>query len=100
MQKRRAGGASSNAWAVVTLTVPGSESINIVERQLGAMRAIEAPHDNWILVDKVHSPEIQHLAERLGVRYFSRHDVATWGEDKGRVLEPAVRAIPAEDEGG
>jgi cellulose synthase (UDP-forming) len=68
--------------AVITLTVPGSESIEIVERQLRAMRAIEAPHDSWILVDKVHSPEIERLAERLGVRYFSRHDTARWGEAK------------------
>ena len=68
--------------AVITLTVPGSESIEIVERQLRAMAAIDAPHDNWILVDKVHSPEIEQLAERLGIRYFSRHDVATWGEQR------------------
>ncbi len=68
--------------AVVTLTVPGSESINIVARQLIAMASIEYPHDSWILVDKVHSPEIKALAEALGVHYFCRHDTATWGVDR------------------
>ncbi len=65
--------------AVVTLTVPGSESLAIVERQLSAMSAIRYPHDSWILVDKVHSPEIEQLAGAYGVRYFSRHDTDRWG---------------------
>src|SRR5262249_27685106 len=38
------------------------------------------PHENWILVDKVHSPEIEALAASLGVHYFSRHDRARWGD--------------------
>jgi cellulose synthase (UDP-forming) len=67
--------------AVVTLTVPGSESLDIVERQLAAMAGIRYPHDSWILVDKVHSPEIEQLAESYGVRYFSRHDVDRWGPE-------------------
>jgi cellulose synthase (UDP-forming) len=69
--------------AMITLTVPGSESLEIVKRQLEAMRRVAFPHDSWILVDKCHSPEIKTLAESLGVKYFSRHDEATWG--KGRV---------------
>lgn len=68
--------------AVVTLTVPGSESLEIVERQLVAMSQIRYPHDDWILVDKVHSPEIEQLARSYGVNYFSRHDVARWGADQ------------------
>lgn len=68
--------------AMITLTVPGSEAIEIVRRQLEAMVAVRYPHDSWILVDKVHSPEIKALAERLGVRYFSRHDVETWGAEQ------------------
>jgi cellulose synthase (UDP-forming) len=65
--------------AVVTLTVPGSESLEIVRRQLEAMKAIRYPHDSWILVDKEHSAEIKCLARQLGVFYFSRHDTAAWG---------------------
>jgi cellulose synthase (UDP-forming) len=65
---------------VITLHVPGSESLEIVERQLKAMVNIQYPHDSWILVDKKHSPEVQTLAERLGVKYFCRHDASTWGK--------------------
>lgn len=68
--------------ALITLTVPGSESLEIVERQLKALRDVDYPHDSWILVDKVHSPEIKELAERYGVFYFSRHDVQKWGEKR------------------
>jgi cellulose synthase (UDP-forming) len=65
--------------AVISLTVPGAESLEIVKRQMLAMKRIRYPHDSWILVDKEHSPEIAKLAQKLGVNYFSRHDVDTWG---------------------
>ncbi len=65
--------------AVITLTVPGSESLDIVKRQMAAMVAIRYPHDSWILVDKEHSPAIKQLALRMGVRYFCRHDGVRWG---------------------
>lgn len=65
--------------AVITLTVPGSESLDFVRRQLAAMKAIRYPHDCWILVDKEHSPKIKQLARQMGVCYFSRHDMASWG---------------------
>jgi len=68
--------------AVVSLTVPGSESLEFVKRQLIAMKEIRYPHDSWILVDKEHSPEIQALAEDLGVFYFSRHDASQWGHER------------------
>jgi cellulose synthase (UDP-forming) len=67
--------------AVISLTVPGSESLEIVKRQMLAMKNIHYPHESWILVDKVHSPEIEALATSLGIYYFSRHDVATWGQE-------------------
>ncbi|KPM57040.1 cellulose synthase [Frankia sp. R43] len=66
--------------AVVSLTVPGSESLEIVRRQLVAMSRIAYPHDSWILVDKVPSPEIEEMARSVGVRYFCRHDEARWGK--------------------
>lgn len=65
--------------AVISLTVPGSESLEIVKQQMIAMTHIRYPHDSWILVDKHHSPEIETLARELGVWYFSRHNTATWG---------------------
>lgn len=68
--------------AVISLTVPGSESLEIVYRQLVAMSRIRYPHDSWILVDKEHSPEIAGLARSLGVNYFSRHDEGRWGSER------------------
>jgi cellulose synthase/poly-beta-1,6-N-acetylglucosamine synthase-like glycosyltransferase len=65
--------------AVISLTVPGSESLDIVRRQLMAMQSIRYPHDSWILVDKEHSPAIERLARELGVFYFCRHDTSAWG---------------------
>ena len=68
--------------AVISLTVPGSESLEIVKRQMLAMKRIRYPHDSWILVDKEHSPEILKIAHQLGVNYFSRHDPARWGKNQ------------------
>jgi cellulose synthase (UDP-forming) len=68
--------------AIITLTVPGSESLSIVAKQLKAMRAVKYPHDSWILVDKEHSPQIKSLAKKYGVNYFCRHDISTWGSEK------------------
>ncbi len=68
--------------AVISLTVPGSEDLEFVKRQMVAMKEIRYPHDSWIVVDKEHSPEIQALAESLGVFYFSRHDSARWGNER------------------
>ncbi len=76
-------GGAIHKVAVISLTVPGSESLEFVKRQMMAMKNIRYPHDSWILVDKEHSPEIEALARSLGVFYFSRHDVARW--DKARV---------------
>jgi cellulose synthase (UDP-forming) len=67
--------------AVISLTVPGSESLDIVRRQLVAMTSIRYPHDSWILVDKEHSPAIARLAAQMGVLYFCRHDTSAWGPD-------------------
>jgi cellulose synthase (UDP-forming) len=68
--------------AIITLTVPGSESLEIVERQLAAIASVHYEHDSWILVDKEHSPSIERLADDFGVRYFCRHDVERWGADQ------------------
>jgi cellulose synthase (UDP-forming) len=65
--------------AMITLTVPGSESIEIVRRQLEATAKVTFVHDSWILVDKCHSPEIEAIAKSMGVQYFCRHDIARWG---------------------
>jgi len=73
--------------AVISLTVPGSESLEIVEEQLRAMRAIHYKHDSWLLVDKCHSPEIEALCEKWGVKYFSRHHQARWGHVRVKLAD-------------
>jgi cellulose synthase (UDP-forming) len=57
--------------AVISLCVPSSESMDIVERQLKAMSKIKYPHDSWIL-DEGNSEEIKKLARKYGVNHFSR----------------------------
>src|SRR6266852_1521629 len=68
--------------SVISLTVPGSESLEIVKRKMLAMKNIRYPHESWILVDKMHSPKIEALAASRVIFYFSRHDVATWGQEQ------------------
>lgn len=81
--------------ALITLTVPGSESLEIVEKQLIAMTQVSYPHENWLLVDKIHDPILRALAQQYGVHYFSRHDVKRWGLEKvthWNQIEPPFKA--------
>ena len=57
--------------ALITLCVPSSESIAVIGRQLEALTRVRYPHDSWVL-DEGADPEVRALAERLGVRYFTR----------------------------
>ena len=61
--------------AVVTTFVPAAESIDMLAQSLRAMRAMDYPHDTWVL-DEGDSPEVAALCRRLGVRHYSRkhHD--------------------------
>jgi cellulose synthase (UDP-forming) len=89
-----------NRIAVVSLTVPGSESLEFVKRQMIAMKNIRYPHDSWILVDKEHSPELEALAEALGVFYFSRHDSARWGEKRVAFWNQKIPPFKAKTKAG
>lgn len=60
--------------AVISLCVPSSESLDIVENQLRAMSEITYPHDSWIL-DEGNDPEIKKLAKQYGVKHFSRKGI-------------------------
>jgi cellulose synthase (UDP-forming) len=65
--------------ATVTLCVPSSESLDVIEGQLVALGNIDYPHDSWIL-DEGASDEVRALAERHGVNYFTRHGVEAWNQ--------------------
>lgn len=57
--------------AVVTTIVPALESLSMLEETLKALVALDYPHDTWVL-DEDDDPEVRSLAQRLGVRHFSR----------------------------
>lgn len=65
--------------AVITLCVPSSESLAIIEKQLQAMVAIRYPHDSWIL-DEGKSLAIKKLAKKYHVKYFSRKGIRKYNQ--------------------
>lgn len=67
--------------AVITLCVPAHESVEVITKQLDALRSVSYPHDSWIL-DEGGSAEVRALAQYRGVRYFSRHGVERWSQPK------------------
>ncbi len=75
--KRRA--QKDKKVAVITLCVPSSESIDIVEKQLRAMSNISYPHDSWIL-DEGNNKIIKALAKEYGVKHFSRKGIAKYNQ--------------------
>lgn len=60
--------------AMITPCVPSHESLEIIERQLRALVAVDHPHDSWVL-DEGGDPDVERLAAELGVRYFSRRGI-------------------------
>ena len=65
--------------ALITLCVPSSESLDVIEGQLVALGNVDYPHDSWIL-DEGASDEVRALADRHGVNYFTRHGVEAWNQ--------------------
>jgi len=65
--------------AIITLCVPSSESIEVIERQLAAMVAVKYPHDCWIL-DEGNSVKVKALAKKYGVQHFSRRGIKKYNQ--------------------
>ncbi|HLG68960.1 MAG TPA: glycosyltransferase family 2 protein [Chloroflexota bacterium] len=65
--------------ALITLCVPSSESIEVIEAQLRALAGVTYPHDSWVL-DEGGDPRVQALATRLNVRYFTRHGIDRYNQ--------------------
>jgi cellulose synthase (UDP-forming) len=76
--------------ALITLCVPGHESIDVIRGQLEALQNVTYPHDSWVL-DEGASAEVETLAAELGVRYFTRKGVARWNEP-GPPFQRATKA--------
>jgi cellulose synthase/poly-beta-1,6-N-acetylglucosamine synthase-like glycosyltransferase len=62
--------------------VPGAEPLELIEHALKALVAIRYPHDTWLL-DEGNDPAARALCERLGVRHFSRRDIAQYQAAEG-----------------
>jgi cellulose synthase (UDP-forming) len=65
--------------ALITLCVPASESLDVICRQLDALREVRRPHDSWIL-DEGGSEDVRALAAARGIRYFTRRGVPGWNQ--------------------
>ncbi|MBD0305458.1 MAG: glycosyltransferase [Nitrospiraceae bacterium] len=57
--------------AVVTTFVGRVESLEMLEKTVRAMAAIEYPHDTWVL-DESDDERVKVLCDRLGAHHFSR----------------------------
>ena len=65
--------------AMVTTCVPSCESLDLIERQLVALANVTYPHDSWVLDDEGVC-QVRELAERYGVRYFSRAGITNYNQ--------------------
>jgi len=65
--------------AMITLCVPSSESLDVIEGQLVALKSVDYPHESWVL-DEGGSGEVRALADRHGVNYFTRRGVEAWNQ--------------------
>jgi cellulose synthase (UDP-forming) len=70
--------------AMLTTIVPDSEPVELVERALRAMLQVryEGHVDVWIL-DEGDSPAVRAMADRLGVRHFSRKGRGAYNQPSG-----------------
>ncbi len=60
--------------AFLTAFVPGSESYEILEKNLKAMVAVDYPHDTWLL-DEGNDEIAKKICKKYGVFHFSRKNV-------------------------
>jgi cellulose synthase (UDP-forming) len=67
--------------ALITLCVPDHESLDVIGEQLDALRAVDYPHDSWVL-DEGGSDEVRALAEARGVNYFTRRGIERWNQPR------------------
>ena len=65
--------------AMITLCVPSSESLEVIEGQLVALKNVDYPHDSWIL-DEGASDDVRTLADKHGVNYFTRRGIEAWNQ--------------------
>ena len=65
--------------AFITTYVPGSEPIGMLSRTLEAIKAVDYPHDTWVL-DEGNDDDVRSLCAELGVHYFTRKGIPRYNE--------------------
>jgi cellulose synthase (UDP-forming) len=68
--------------AVVTTFVPGGEPVEMLERTLKALLALEYAHDTWVL-DEGDDESVRALCLKLGALHFSRKNLAQYQTESG-----------------
>ncbi len=66
--------------ALVTLCVPSHETLDVIAEQLEALTRVTYPHDSWVL-DEGADPDVEALAGKLGVHYFTRQGKPIWNQE-------------------
>lgn len=60
--------------AMATTFVPAAESLEMLERTVGALVAVRYPHETWVL-DEGDDERVRQVCRRLGAHHFSRSGV-------------------------
>ncbi len=68
--------------AFLTAFVPGNEPLEILEKTLQAMIAVDYPHDTWVL-DEGNSDAVKAICKKYNVRHFSRHKIPHYNQPSG-----------------
>src|ERR1700691_3234130 len=70
--------------AFATTVVPSKEPLEVVRRTLQAARAIDYPGPLHVwLLDEENDGSVRRICLELGVRHFTRKDVASWNQASG-----------------
>ncbi|HEU4563218.1 MAG TPA: glycosyltransferase [Gemmatimonadaceae bacterium] len=67
---------------VATSFVPAAESLDMLERTVRALVAMDYPHETWVL-DEGDDPAVRALCEQLGAHHFSRKEMPQYQEESG-----------------
>lgn len=68
--------------AMLTCFVPGKEPYDLLEKTLSAMKAVEYPHDTWVL-DEGDDLIVKKMCDRLGVYHFTRKGIERYNRESG-----------------
>ena len=83
--RRPAPTTPKSGWrvGVATTFVPGAEPIEMLEQTVGALVAMDYPHDTWVL-DEGDDEKVKAVCDRLGAFHFSRRNIPQYQTTSGR----------------